>query len=300
MQNPLVSILIAQYNNGHFFKDCYQSILNQTYQNWEVIIVDDGSTDDSLTVIKQIIGNDSRFNLFLNDENKGCGYAKNRCASLANGEILGFLDPDDALKNDAIQKMVLEHSKSDEIAIITSKFELVDLDMKFIATGTQGAVITAGKSYLTDTQGKLTAFATFKKAKYDSSVGIDSMMKRAVDQDLYYKLEEQGSHVFINEALYLYRIHKKSISANNNVYKARYWHFYAMIAAYERRRKFNSKTVNFTKLQLQKMKSNYYMTRFERAKEGKKQCVKYYFLFKAIIVFPNHNIKYKLKSLLQI
>ncbi len=49
----LFSILIANYNNGHFFKDCYQSIIAQTYANWEAIIVDDCSSDDSVTVIKQ-------------------------------------------------------------------------------------------------------------------------------------------------------------------------------------------------------------------------------------------------------
>lgn len=298
MINPLFSILVANYNNGHFFKDCYNSIIGQTYSNWECIIVDDASSDNSVQEIKDIIGADSRFKIYVNQENKKCGFTKNKCAQLANGEILGFLDPDDALKRDAIERMVFEHIKNKNVSIITSKFDLVDLNMKFIETGKQGASITPGKSYLTDIQGKLTAFATFKKINFNASVGIDPTMKRAVDQDLYYKLEEQGSHKFIDVPLYLYRIHKESISANQNVYKARYWHFYARLEAYKRRRTLNLAIDNFSAIQIKKIKSSYYMSRFEIAKQQHKKCIQYYFLLKAILVFPSHNVKYKLKSLL--
>lgn len=294
----LFSILVANYNNGHFFKDCYESIINQSYYNWEVIIVDDFSTDDSVEVIKQIIGDDIRFKLFLNKENRGCGFTKNKCAELATGEILGFLDPDDALKCDALKIMVEEHIQNKEVSIITSKFEIVDLNLKFIEIGKQGASIENGKSYLTDVQGKLTHFATFKKERYDATEGIDVTMKRAVDQDLYYKLEEQGGHLYIDRPLYMYRIHEGSISANENVYKAKYWHFYAMLAAYERRKSLNLKIDNFTKYQIKKIKSNYFMTRFERAKKMGRIFVKYHFLFKAIWIMPFYKLKYKLKSIL--
>jgi len=200
----LFSILIANYNNGHFFKDCYQSILAQTYTNWEAIIVDDGSTDDSVAIIKQIIGDDSRFKILLNKENKGCGYTKNKCAELATGEISGFLDPDDALKPDALELMVALHKKFNDVAIITSKYELVDLEMNFIENGPHGGVIPENKSYLTYGKCVLTHFATFRQNKYKQTVRIDPKMKRAVDQDLYYKMEEQGQHLFLDKVLYRY------------------------------------------------------------------------------------------------
>jgi glycosyltransferase involved in cell wall biosynthesis len=298
MNNPLFSILVANYNNGHFFKDCYESIIDQTYSNWECIIVDDASSDNSVQQIKDIIGADTRFKIYENEENKKCGFTKNKCAQLANGEILGFLDPDDALKKEAIERMVFEHLKDENVSIITSRFDLVDLNMKFLETGKQGASILSGKSYLTDEQGKLTHFASFKKVKYSASVGIDPRMKRAVDQDLYYKLEEQGSHAFIDVPLYLYRIHKESISANENVYKARYWHFYAKLEAYKRRKRLKIAIDNFSTIQVKRIKSSYYMSRFEIAKQEHKKCIQYYFLLKAIIVYPTHNLKYKLKSLL--
>jgi len=294
----LFSILIANYNNGHFFKDCYQSIIAQTYDNWEVIIVDDCSTDDSVVVIKQIIGDDNRFKIFLNKENNGCGYTKNRCAQLAQGEILGFLDPDDALTNNALELMVNAHRKHKDVAIITSKHELVDLEMNFISNSLYGSTVPENKSYLTHGSGALTHFATFKQYKYLQSAGIDTMMKRAVDQDLYYKMEEQGRHLFIDKVLYQYRIHDNSISCNDNLYKAEYWHFYAINKAFKRRKRQKMLIDNFTKQYMKVYCSNYYLSRFAKLKFTEKSKAKYYFLCEAFFSNPLHEFKLKIKSLI--
>lgn len=294
----LFSILIANYNNGHFFKDCYQSILGQTYANWEVIIVDDCSTDNSVAVIKEIIGNDIRFKIFFNKENKGCGYTKNKCAELAAGEILGFLDPDDALKNNALKEMVTLHRKYEDVAIITSRYELVDLEMNFIENSSHGEAIPENKSYLTYSKGALTHFATFKHKKYLQTIGIDPKMKRAVDQDLYYKMEEQGLHLFLDKVLYQYRVHKNSISNNENLYKAQYWHFYAIIKAYKRRSNLEIKIDNLTEEFIKEYASNYYLGRFENVKHTKRYKAKFYFLCKAILANPFHRTELKIKSLI--
>ena len=278
----LFSLLVANYNNGHFFKDCYKSIIAQTYKNWEVVIVDDGSTDDSVEVIKTIVGDDIRFRMFINKTNRGCGYTKNRCAQLANGEVLGFLDPDDALKKDAIEMMVVSHRDNSNISIITSKYELVDLDMNFMEHGSHGCVIPKGKSYLTYGFGALTHFATFKKKMYLLSENIDCDMKRGVDQDLYFKMEEQGEHLFLNKILYQYRIHKNSISQNENLLKAQYWHFYAVLKASKRRRKRNLSVDNYSRKYISKYASNYYLSRLKKVKHTNKLGSKYYFLFKSI------------------
>src|SRR5690348_4514160 len=100
------SILIANYNNGKYFKDCYDSIIAQSYNNWEAIIIDDKSTDNSIELINRLIRLDPRFKLIENDKNYGCGYTKRRCVELSSGEVCGFLDPDDALENEALEVMV--------------------------------------------------------------------------------------------------------------------------------------------------------------------------------------------------
>ena len=91
---PLFSVLIANYNNGKYLMDAIESVRQQTYTNWEIILVDDSSTDNSHELYKEL-EQDERIHIFLNNQNRGCGYTKHRCAELANGEICGFLDPDD-------------------------------------------------------------------------------------------------------------------------------------------------------------------------------------------------------------
>ncbi|WP_445734532.1 glycosyltransferase family 2 protein [Mariniflexile sp.] len=298
MQNNLFSVLVANYNNGHFFKDCYQSIISQTYANWEVIIVDDASTDNSVLAITKLIQDDKRFKLFQNKVNKGCGFTKRECAAQANGAVLGFLDPDDALKPHALEFMVEKHNKFKKAAIITSKYEFVDLEMNFIKNGNHGSNIPKDKSYLTYGKGAMTHFASFKNEAYQQSVGINSKMKRAVDQDLYYKMEEQGTHEFLDEVLYSYRIHDNSISCNDNLYKAQYWHFYAINKAYKRRKRLKSKIDNFSKEYMGLYQSRYYFARFEKLKFTKKFKAKCYFLGKAFIANPLHDFDIKLKSFL--
>ena len=294
----LFSILIANYNNGHFFYDCFQSIVNQTYANWEVIIVDDASTDDSVAVIQDLIKDDNRFKLFQNTKNRGCGYSKHRCATLAHGEVLGFLDSDDALYPQAITVMIDAHQLNINAAIITSKYEFVDLEMNFTKHSLYGSNIPKGKSYLTYGNGALTHFATFKNDKYKQSGGINPIMKRAVDQDLYYILEEQGSHVFLEKVLYCYRVHQNSISNNENLFKAEYWHFYAMLNAYKRRKKNQIEIDNFSKKHINEYASNYFLGRFERLKHTNKKGAQFYFLYKAFITNPFHRFTFKIKSLI--
>jgi len=296
----LFSILIANFNNGKFFKECYRSILNQTYKNWEVIIVDDGSTDNSLDVIKEFIEEDKRFKLFENNANKGCGFTKNRCAKLANGDILGFLDPDDALYPNALAAMIEVHRKNTRAAIVTSKLEFVDLDLNFSNKSMNGERIPVGKSYLTYGKGAFTHFVTFKKVFYDKTSGINVKMKRAVDQDLYYKMEEQGQHLFINKVLYKYRVHKDSISANNNLYKAEYWHLYARQAAYFRRKRRKLEIDNFSSAEINRISAEYYLTRFRRIKFSSKTNNKFYLLLKSIYADPSHRLGLKLRSLILI
>jgi len=293
----LFSILIANYNNGHFFRDCYESIIAQTYTNWEVILVDDGSTDESIQIIKDIIGEDKRFKFYENASNKGCGYTKARCAELAGGDILGFVDPDDAIKENALSLMVEIYVNNPKVAIVTSNYEMVDLQLNFMYNGKHASRIPKNYSYLTYGRGALTAFATFNNNAYKKSGGIDKKMKRAVDQDLYYKMEEQGAHLFLDKVLYKYRVHKNSISQNDNLWKAEYWHFYAIVNAYIRRKKNKIQIDNFSKDYIKNYQVDYYLMRFEKLKFSEKKEAKFYFLYKSFFKDLFYKFQFKVKSL---
>jgi glycosyltransferase involved in cell wall biosynthesis len=92
----LFSVLVALYNNARFLEACIKSVYAQTYQNWELIIVDDGSTDNVNDVLLPY-RHDARIRVYRNTENRGCAFTKHRLATLVQGELAAFLDPDDAL-----------------------------------------------------------------------------------------------------------------------------------------------------------------------------------------------------------
>lgn len=289
----LFSILIANYNNGSFFKDCFDSIMNQTYQDFEVIIVDDASTDNSVEVIEKLISKDSRFKLFHNEKNSGCGYTKRRSAELANGVICGFVDPDDAITPNALEVMVEVFKANTTASIVSSKLLFTDLNLSVIRESIHGMALPKGHSFLTYGKGAISHFASFRKDRYSKTIGINPTYKRAVDQDLYFLMEEVGSPIFVDEFLYLYRVNDNSISGNENTYKARYWHYLVMKEAYLRRKKHQTEAINFTKQQFLKMEHDYFISRIKREGVEKNYCKKYYFLFKAIACSITLDWKYK-------
>jgi len=233
--SPLFSVLMANYNNGKYLMDAIDSVRKQTYTNWEIILVDDCSTDNS----KELYGElekDKRIHIYYNDSNHGCGYTKHRCVELANGEICGFLDPDDAITEDALKIMVMAHQKSPLVSLINSDLYITDAELNIVAKSVDTCDIPQGETFLSCQNG-IAPFATFKFDYYKRTQGINSDMRRAVDHDLYYRLEEVGKVQYIGKPLYLYRHDTgRNISlGDDNPTKAYYWDLYAMINACIRR-----------------------------------------------------------------
>ncbi|MBB6372017.1 glycosyltransferase family 2 protein [Chryseobacterium shigense] len=204
------SILIANYNNGKYFRDCYNSLIAQTYENWEVIIVDDSSTDNSVEIIEAIIKNDPRFKIYRNTNNQGCGYTKRECMKHASGELCAYLDPDDALYEDALEKTIQEFNTED-ITAAYSQMMLCNenLTPDKVFAGTKQIY---NSRYFFNCPTQFAHFFTFKKETYLKTSGINPQLKSAVDQDLYLKILEHGNIKYIKEPLYLYRLHSNGIS----------------------------------------------------------------------------------------
>ncbi|UKB79319.1 glycosyltransferase family 2 protein [Chryseobacterium sp. MEBOG07] len=166
------SVLIANYNNGHFFGKCYQSLVAQTETDWEAVIVDDGSTDDSLEVIKKIIGDDSRFKINQNNQNRGIGYTKRRLIELAEAEICGFLDPDDGLTPHALEFVLRTHSEYSEVGLVYSNFVLCDQYLNPQSVHKAKQITELDQSYY-NFNAEISHFVTFKKKIYEKTSGID-------------------------------------------------------------------------------------------------------------------------------
>ena len=205
------SILIAHYNNYHYFVECYNSLLAQTDPNFEVIVVDDYSTDDSVNQIKALCKDDPRVKIVVNDKNQGVGYTKRKCVELASGEVCGFVDPDDALTPNAIGVSKI-HFKNETVIATYSQLSICDHNLSIQKTFPNTVKIENGNSLFLNINFEVAHFFSFRKSTYLLTEGIDSSLTSAVDQDLYLKLYEKGDFQYIPEALYLYRIHDKGVS----------------------------------------------------------------------------------------
>lgn len=218
------SILIAHFNNSVFFKDCYQSIINQTFANWEAIVLDDGSEEHEKLAVQKLIANDPRFQYYENEKNSGVGFTKAKLIELATGEICGFLDPDDALTETAIETAMTHFIKDQSIVLTYSRLMFCDSHLKPQKTNSAAKQILNGNLYFFNAPIIINHFVCFKKAVYEKTEKIDASKKIAEDQDLYLKMYEKGKVKFIDEINYHYRTHSGGISQNDNKKKSyEYW-----------------------------------------------------------------------------
>lgn len=102
---PLVSVIVTNYNYSNYVVEAIESILNQTYRNLEVIVIDDGSEDDSVEIIKKAIKRDKRARL-ITQPNRGVVIARNRCMDESKGEYILYVDSDDKIPSMYVEKLL--------------------------------------------------------------------------------------------------------------------------------------------------------------------------------------------------
>lgn len=115
---PLVTVFIPVYNVELYIRECLNSIVNQTYANIEILIIDDGSTDRSVEIIKEF--KDERIRLLYNGSNKGLPYTRNRGILEAKGKYLALMDSDDISLKNRINKQVDFLEKNNDIDVVSS------------------------------------------------------------------------------------------------------------------------------------------------------------------------------------
>lgn len=229
-----LSILMANYNNGKYIKQAIESVINQSDKNWELIIVDDDSKDNSINIIRPYL-KDKRIKLIQHKKNKGYASSLKTAIDKSTGEIIGRLDADDALHKDAVKIMLNAHKKNPNYGLIYSTYYNCNgkLEPKSLCCWVKK--IEKGKTNLHKI--RVSHFETFKKSAYEKTEGFDPKQKKAVDKDLIFKLEEVTKLRFINKPLYYYRFHDKGISQGKGIAEARIYSIIAEYHAYMRRLK---------------------------------------------------------------
>lgn len=119
-----VTVLMPVYNSEKYLKESIDSILNQTYENFELLILDDASTDNSVKIINSY--KDDRIKLFKNEKNKGISYTRNKGVELATGEFIALMDSDDISKKNRLEVEVKFLEKYTEFDVVSSRAEVLN------------------------------------------------------------------------------------------------------------------------------------------------------------------------------
>lgn len=129
--DSLVSIITPSYNSEKYISNTIESVITQTYQNWEMIIVDDCSTDSSCDIAEKYTQKDSRIKLIKLNKNSGPAKARNRAIKEAKGRYISFLDSDDIWYHRKLEKQVY-FMKENDLAVTCSSYYIVDAKGKKI------------------------------------------------------------------------------------------------------------------------------------------------------------------------
>jgi len=236
---PLFSVIMPNHNKGKYIREAIESVRAQNYPRWELIIVDDASTDNSLDVI-ETFSDDIRIKAIKNSTNRGVGYVSHQAVENSSGEIIGTLDSDDILHPDALTVMANEHMTNPDCGLIYSNLYICDGDLKIsgeldlldsLPAGVSLQEILMGGKYKSPIS---LSFRTFKRSAYDKTEGYDTGLRCYVDRDLYYKLEKKGKIKCVNRCLYYYR-HPNDKGVYRNNPRARYYKLFCEYKEIKRR-----------------------------------------------------------------
>ncbi len=242
---PSFSILMANYNNGDYIAEAIESVLSQTYPSWELIIVDDASTDDSIQKITQYL-RENRIKLIKHEKNLGYGGTLKTAAENATNDILAVFDSDDKLHENALKIMAHAYENNPKYGFIYSTYWVCDSTLR---NGELAKLIGPVNSSLTNLKQNIVShLKTFRRDIYLKTAGFDPNLRIAVDKDIIFKIEEKTMLKFVNKPLYYYRQHKKGVSQFKKGYEVGIEYYIARLKAY--RRRINTKIPNLRKRDL--------------------------------------------------
>jgi glycosyltransferase involved in cell wall biosynthesis len=195
-----ITYLIASYNRAAYLRDCLASLLAQTSADWLAVVVDDASTDDSLSVLTNV--SDARVRCLQNPRNLGYIATLQRLLEEATTDIVGVLDADDALEPPATALLLAAYADRSDAGFVYSRFGEFDEALGACIAQHGKALPPRGTAML---DGPIGHIRTFRRSVYRRTAGLDPTMLYAEDRDLVYKLEEVSPPVFVDALLYRYR-----------------------------------------------------------------------------------------------
>ncbi len=212
--SALVSVVIPCYNHGHYLSDALDSVLAQTFQDWEAIVVDDGSTDDTAAVAQRYAAGDGRIR-YIHQENRGLAAARNAGIRAARGEYLAFLDADDAWEPAFLHICTAAlRTRPDLCAVYTGR---IFMDEAGRELSRSDGVMLGGKALRQRLWqgGFFPVHSVLARADVVRATGgFDEALTSVEDWDLWLRITERHDMAGIGKPLARYRIYSGSMSTN--------------------------------------------------------------------------------------
>ena len=223
--NKIVSICIPIYNNESYISKTITSVLNQTYQNFEIIISDDASTDSTIEIAKSF--NDSRIKIFNNEINSGLTANWNRSIDLAQGDYIKLVCGDDILYPNCLEKQVnvLDNDTNFSIALVTSYSHVINSIDKVIFK--RKSIFRPGANVSKKVIKKCIRIGTnligepmvgmIRRGSLSEDIKYDGSNPYMIDLDFWFKLLQKGNLYIIDDYLSAFRVSSGSLSASLNI-----------------------------------------------------------------------------------
>lgn len=209
---PVISVVIPVYNGAKTIKETIESVLQQTYQSFEIIVINDGSQDETLAVINSI--QDQRVKVF-SYPNAGLSASRNRGFAQARGEYIAFLDADDLWTKDKLEAQLEALQQNPQAAVAYSWTDHIDEDGKFLRPASYNSC--SGNVYERLLIGNFLVCGsnTLIRAQALTKIGgFDESLNSAEDWDMWLRLAPCHEFVVVPRPQVLYRISPYSMSAN--------------------------------------------------------------------------------------
>lgn len=210
---PLVSVVIPNYNYGRYLRQAVDSALGQTYPRREILVVDDGSTDESEAVLR---GYGDRIRR-LRQSRQGVAAARNRGVAESRGDLLAFLDADDRWLPEKLERQVARWIAEPELGLVHCGVHLIDAEGRRLGTLREGVegwaapelLLFRRLTYVTGGSGSLVPREVFEAAG-----GFDPRLSTSADWDFYYRVAVRRRFGFVPEPLVEMRRHGTNMHAN--------------------------------------------------------------------------------------
>lgn len=221
--SDLVSVIMPAYNSSEYISDAIESVLAQNYQEFELIIVDDCSSDNTLHIVNQFADKDDRVRLYELDKNSGAAIARNLAIEKANGRYIAFLDSDDMWKSDKLVKQIAFMKKTTSALSYTAYEKIAQDGERENRIVWVPEKIDYNNLLNASVIGCLTAI-------YDTSITGKVYLpdiRRRQDYGLWLKILKRGSVAYgLNEPLAFLRKRKGSLSSNKFMAAWYVWRLY--------------------------------------------------------------------------